>query len=75
MKQLTTTKHIIFVILLLVIILSLFRGNIVEGYKTKSKTKSKSKCNSYYCQTNYLNSDDCNKTGTGCKWDNDCKCK
>jgi hypothetical protein len=32
MKQLTTTKHIIFVILLLVIILSLFRGNIVEGY-------------------------------------------
>ena len=31
MKQLTTTKHIIFVILLLVIILSLFRGNIVEG--------------------------------------------
>jgi hypothetical protein len=58
MKQLSTTKHIIFVILLLVIILSLFRGNIVEGYKRRL-----SRCDQIW------NQDECNKyKNIGCNW-------
>ena len=32
MKQLTTIKHIIFILLILVIILSLFKSNVYEGF-------------------------------------------
>jgi hypothetical protein len=50
MKQLTTIKHIIFVVLLLVIILSLFGGNtydtIKEGLEC-SEIKNMKRCDKY----------------------------
>jgi hypothetical protein len=76
MKQLTTIKHIIFVILILMIILSLFRGNIVEG--AGSRYRSNKNCNSLHCAKTYSNEKDCNNSGTNnCKWSkelNYCKC-
>lgn len=68
MKQLTTTKHIIFVILLLVIILSLFRGNIVEGYR---RHRRPTKCEQIGTPG------DCSAyNNNGCWWyDNGCHCR
>jgi hypothetical protein len=65
MKQLTTTKHIIFVILLLVIILSLFRGNIIEGYRRRNRSSNLG--NVLAVCKDIKKSKDCNKVGE-CEW-------
>ena len=71
MKQLITIKHIIFVILILLIILSLFGENLHEGLSIKRKMKVKKNKSKDPC-VGYKESKSCNKD-IQCGWKND-KC-